>query len=420
MRRWPPLLVLGALVALVPGCVYSDLNLDGKRCDAATPCPDGLICVEVPDSQTSRVGTCQFPGTAPTCQPDQARCAATGSWIETCEPDGHSWRVSQVCPGETECNQDIQDCSRACALEADCGALETCDLSTDLCRPLPACQAASCAGLCVEDVCVAQPRDSATSNSGQPELDCFLVPPASPPDAPIACTLTGRVNLFPSKNTSDQALGLTVKLLDAQPPWSEFEQVLVTPGPDGAGYYTFASVPTNARYLIEVQAGTSDTGVEVVTTLNAGIHLRADGCLAGTATAGASVMTSETHQTYTAGTIEDLDPARGLVIGRVLDCRAEARQPIGNVTVALGIPPVAPGRIYFFPDEPILIPDLSLGATSVKGYYAAAGVPATRNQVAFSARQGSSDLALGVVDFFLRPATVAIVDLPLPAELLPD
>ena len=405
---------------LVPGCIYSDLDLVGKRCDAATDCPGDLICVEVPESASSRVGTCHRPEDAPVCSPGELRCEAAGAWIEECMQDGHSWRISQQCQAATTCNPDILACSRSCTSDADCAAEQTCGLGTDLCRPLPACEPAACDGLCIADVCVPRAPGDATTSAGSPELDCFLQPPTQPPADPVTCALTGRVNLFPSKENSDKALGLQVRLLEAAPPYAEIDQVVVTQGADEFGYYTFADVATNQAYLIEVQAGTSDTGVAVVTTLNAPVDLRADACLGGIATAGVSAMPAETFQTYTSGTIEDLDPVRGLVIGRVLDCRDDARRPMGNVTVGLGLPPVAPGRVFYFPDEPYLIPDLGLSATTVKGYYAAAGAPATRNRIAFAALQGQSELALGSVEAFVRPGTALIVDLPLPEQRLPE
>ncbi len=414
------LLISTCLGAYFAACAYSDLDLAGKRCDAASGCPGDLICVEVPDSPTSRVGTCSDPAAAPTCQVGQVRCAAAGGWLEACEADGHSWRVDRECASPTACNPDTLACALSCAADADCDGDQTCDLGIDLCRPLPECEDASCAGLCVGDVCVPTAPGDATGASGAPELDCFPDPPLQPPASPSLCTLTGRVNLFPAKDNSDQALGLTVKLLEAAPPFAELDQALVAAEADGFGYYTFEGVETNARYLLQVQAGTSEAGIEVVTTLNAPVDLRADSCQAQTATVGISAMPAQTYQTYTAETIEGLDDARAMVIGRVLDCHADPRRPIGNVTVALGVPPPSPGRLYFFPDQTFLIPDLALAATSVKGYYAAVGVPATRNQIAFATRQANSDLALGAVDFFLHPGSAAIIDLPLPDQRLPE
>lgn len=413
--------ILACLMAcLAPACAYPDLDLAGKRCDAATACPGEMICVEVPDSVSSRVGTCHRTDEAPTCTVGQARCATSGDWIEICEADGHSWRVDSACGSPTTCNPDTLACARACAADADCDGDQTCDLGTDLCRPLPACEDAGCTGLCVDDVCVPTAPGDATGAIGSPELDCFTNSPPQPPAAPPHCTLTGRVNLFPAKDNSDRAVGLTVELLEAAPPFAEIDQAVVTAGAGGFGYYTFADVATNTRYLLQVQAGTSDAGVEVVTTLNAPVDLRADGCLVDTATVGISAMPAQYFQAYTVETIEGVGAERGLVIGRVLDCRSDPRLPMGNATAGLRIEPIPPGRVYYFPDEQALIPDLNIPATSIKGYYAAAGVPATRNRIAFATRQANSDLALGSVDFFLRPGSAAIIDLPLPGQRLPE
>ncbi len=401
-------------------CTYGDLGLQGKLCDADNPCPGDLLCVEVPDSAGTRIGQCYTKTDAPACAPGERSCSDTAEWVEICDADGHSRSVHEVCTDDRECNPDTLSCAHACAEDSDCDQGETCDLGTLLCRPYSECRPQECQGLCVGDACVPRAAADASSPIGTPEMDCFLTPPDQPPDIPDQCEVTGRVNLFPSKDNSHLAVGLQILLLDASFPYTVLQTTEIYAGADDAGYYTFPDVETNRAYLVEIPAGVSDAGEQVVTTLNGGLHLRADLCVGGVATRGLSAMSASNYETFTSETIDGLDEKRGLLIGRALDCNADSRRPLGNVTVGLAIDPAPPGRVYYFADESYLFPDLSLTATTNKGYYAAAGLPACRNQVGFAARQGASDLMLGSVGFFLRPGTVVIADLPLPDEQLTE
>ena len=419
-QRPPTTAVLLVLLAAAwSGCTFGDLNLRQKRCDATHVCPDELVCVQVPDGPDTRIGICFSPLDAPGCEPDSRRCSDTREWVEICEADAHSRRVDQICANETSCNPDTHACAHACLEEGDCDSGATCDLGTGLCRPYSACQDPGCSGLCVGEVCVPlAPADTQTA-TGSPELDCFQDPPSAPPDSPDICELTGRVNLFPAKNNSDLAIGLTVQIRENQAPYTILDTTTVYQGADQAGYYTFEQLQTNRGYLLETSAGTSDAGEVVVSTLNTALHLRADMCTDGIATRGISAMRTSTFETFSAGTIEGIGTNRALLVGQVLDCNAGSRRALGNVTIGLRVSPPDPGRIYYLADEDYLFPDLDLQATSVKGYYAAAGLPATRNAVGFAAKQGTSNLSLGSVSFYAEPGMAVIADLPLPSEQLP-
>jgi hypothetical protein len=292
--------------------------------------------------------------------------------------------------------------------------VQTCDVGTTLCRPFEEC-----------DKCAATPAEDVTAPSA-PRLDCF--DPVQPPPAdPATCNLTGRVYMFPMKN-SLQTVGLQVILHPAGDPdttvadTTVFETPCVTT-PGNCGNFEFLDVPTNQVYDIEVRQPEDWSDDPVTPTLRAGVVLRANRCDNGLFSISPNVMSTDTYQSYTTGLIDNPEyhSKRGLLIGRVLDCGTslgETRQPLGNVKVGLSNPPTPPGRIYYFPEGAVLAPDANLTTTTTKGYYAVVGVPACRNQVEFAARQVDR-LDLGVVSFTMRPGVAIIIDSPHPLDMLP-
>ncbi len=407
------------LVLLFTGCSFGSMDFTGKDCDKDHPCPSGYLCVTTPTSIESVRGECYEEQGAPGCTEGDLSCAQGRQWVQKCDPDGHSWSIHVTCDNETYCNPDILACSEACESDEDCPALHTCDLGTFLCRPFGSC-GSDCEGLCVDDSCVARPLVDVQAPYGLPDLNCFSQEITSPPSFPETCSLTGRITMFPLMSESSPCAGLTVRLLDADPPHQVLMESSAMPGDDSEAYYRFDGVHTNRNYIIEVPSGIDGQGRLTVTTLSGVISVRADDCTDGQMTRGISVVSKSLYDTYTSQTIENLQPHRGLVIGRVLDCNEQARLPLGNVTVGLAVGPVSPGRIYYFANESYLMPDLSLEATSIKGYWAAVGVPAVMNEAGFLARQSSTDIILGSVRFFLLPDSVAIVNLTLPSQRLVD
>jgi hypothetical protein len=406
------------------GCALGDLGLAEKRCAADRPCPAGLVCVQTPLSPDERIGRCRAPDTIEGCDPGAFRCGGQGSWVEQCAADGISHQVVARCNGEQRCNADIGACSAPCARESDCGAGATCDLGTGLCRPWPDCSPQSCPppALCIGPACVPAPAAAPVVPEEPPaaDIDCLLDAPSQPPASPERCAVTGRVNLFPAPGTSDRTIGLQVVLRAAEAPHQELARVPVVADAGGYGVYALTEVETNRRYVLEVTGEESLTEVEVVPTAHAGFALRADGCVDGTFTRGLFAVPADVYETFTSGTIAGLGPQRGLIIGRTPDCTPGAAQPMAHITVGLAIAPPAPGRVYYFAAESFLLPDLELAATSLKGYYAAAGVPATRNAIGFAMRQGETTLAAGRLEISLRPGMAVIADLPRPGELLPE
>jgi hypothetical protein len=378
-----------------------------------------MLCVERPVSPTAREGVCQAAETAFSCQAGELLCpsdAATG-WVERCEASGRGSRVEQVCATGRVCNPDAPGCAAECAGPGDCAEGEVCDLGTSLCRPGPACLAADCQGACLGPACVPAPAESASTSAGAPDLACFLSPATAPPASPGACELRGRVNLFPLEPSPD-TVGLWVVLRQGEPPYPEVARVQATEL-QGAGTYVFAGVVTNRRYLLEVEAGALQDGTPTVASLHPGVDLRADLCLAGQFTRALTVMQQSRYDSYTRQLLEPWDARRGLLLGRVRDCSLEMRA-VGQATVGVSLPPVPPGRIYYFADSPMLVPDLGLQATSQKGYFAVAGLPACENAVGFRARLGLTPLELGWARFPVRPGAVTFLDLAFPAERLPD
>ncbi|HOX44116.1 MAG TPA: hypothetical protein PK668_10990 [Myxococcota bacterium] len=426
-RAWRGLALLGlalpGLGALGGACVLDELGLEGKGCDPDHACPSGLVCVLRPVSATERAGTCQPAQAAFACQPDAALCPEGGqAWAEVCEQDGHSTRVSASCEAGASCNPDTGACALGCAQSADClDAGAVCDAGTGLCRPGPACAPAGCpGGGCVGRACVPDPAAAVTAPDGAPQVVCFATPPPAPPASPAACSLGGRVSVFPL-NDPDLTPGLFVRLRQGRPPWDEIATTQVTTGPDANGVYEFADLPTNQRYLLEIEAGQLSDGAPTVTTLHPAVDLRADLCAAGQLTRTLVVLRQSAFASYTSQLFEGWDERRGLLLGRVQDCSAPNRQPLGQVTAGTSLPPVAPGTAYYFAENPsVLVPDLSLAATTNKGYYAVAGLPACDNTVGFRARVGATPLDLGEFEVPIAPAGATLLDLPLPETRLPE
>ncbi len=418
------LLTAAGLGLAAAGCALGDMGLAEKRCAADRPCPAGMVCVQTPVSPDERIGRCLPRDAAEGCDPGAFRCGGAGGWVEQCQADGISHRVVADCSDGQRCNADIGACSAPCAQESDCAAGATCDLGTGLCRPWPDCSPQSCPppALCIGAACVPAPAEAPVvpDEPAAADVDCLLETPSQPPASPERCAVTGRVNLFPAPGTSDRTVGLEVVLRAAAAPHQELDRVPVVADAGGHGVYALTEVQTNRVYLLEVAGGESRAGATVVPTAHAGFALRADGCVGGTATQGLFAVPADVYETFTSGTIAGLGSERGLVIGRTPDCTLQTARPMAHITVGLAIAPPAPGRVYYFAAESFLLPDLELAATSVKGFYAAAGVPATRNAIGFAMRQGETMLEAGRLEFSLRPGLAVIADLPRPGELLPE
>lgn len=406
-------LVTGMLLVAGCGCTFPGLSVHGKDCNDAHPCPEPYICVQHPVSETDRAGKCFRPRDAEPCPADRF-CDTERNWVLACDPDGYSSTFVADCDVESEtCNPDTGRCAQDCSFgNPACPGGWTCDTGLGLCRPVPGCPA---------NDCVPAPTAQAATSGGPAALDCFTdAVPAHTPDPPT-CEVTGRVNRFPSKSGNKGTVGLTVTLFLADDPYTPVEEMSATVFADtsdnGFGHYNLAAVPTGEVYAFVI-SGASVSGENVVTTVRANVHLRADDCVDGIYTLGLDAVFEREYRTYTEEVVSGPDyEARGLLIGRVADCDGEA---MSGVTVGLAAPPAAPGRVYYFAEnEEILLPDLALAATSTKGTYAAAGVPACRNQVGFKALQSTTVTNPGRFDFTMRPGGVVILDLIPPAQRLP-
>lgn len=408
------------------GCYYGDLSVHGKNCSnqsgSERTCPGGFVCVEHPDEDKTIKGLCFDEGSAIPCRAP-AFCNDQYNWAEKCQSDGYSTRVEEDCNDSTlQCNPDTALCAHSCVDDdLDCPQTEgeqTCDVGTKLCRPFEECVR-----------CAPPPTQDVTAPAA-PKLDCFKRAIGEPPADPTTCTLTGRVYMFPIKN-SQLTEGMKVIMHPAGDPDEIVADTTVfitdcgtMPDPQApCGYYEFLDVPTNQVYDLEVRQPEVWEGDPVTPTIRAGVTLRADRCPTGTYSLSLNVMPTSTYQSYTSGLIDDYNHAvRGLLIGRVLDCGTsvgETRQPLGNVKVGLAVPAASPGRVYYFPEGTVLAPDPGLSATTTKGYYAVVGVPACRNQVEFAAQEQDDRLDLGMVSFTMRPSIAIIIDSPHPLDMLP-
>lgn len=405
---------------LAAGCAVSDLDFSGKRCDGTHACPSGYLCVTRPISPAEAAGRCYRVREAPAC-PAAFFCPEAGAWVEACAQDGLSSTVSEVCASPEVCNPDAAVCSGPCDSPDDCGGEEMCDTGTGLCRPaLKKCVASACpGGTCQDKTCVADPRTDATApDLSSSSLNCFFSIVA-PPATPESCSLSGRVNLFPSI-PSDKTAGLSVIL--TAPGLAGFAPLTTSavsdPGDNGYARYAFDSVPTNTPLLIEVSAGTLVGGGPTVTTQNAGFVLRADACADGSSARNISVLSRSLFESYSA-VMSPWDERRGILLGRMVDCAQPTPRPIVHGVIGLALPPPSPGRVAYFADGGTLIPDLARSDTSDNGYFLVAGLPACPDQLAFAARQGGTPRPLGTVDFVTPPGGAVIADLPPANSRLP-
>ena len=423
------IVLFAASALLLAGCYYGDLSVHGKKCSnragSERPCPRGYVCVERPaPPQGGQEGICYDSASAPACPQGHTFCTKDEQhnidWVEKCLDDGYSSTMEADCRGFEDppltCNPDSALCARACpGGEQDCPTESTCDTGTWQCHPFKPCDAD----------CAPDPKQEAIT-SDPTSLDCFGV--VTDPGQQTQCTLAGRVSFFPLKR-SEGTIGLQVTLRPNGDPDTSLKSTTVfqdrcntDPNPEApCGYYEFTDVDTNRTYDLEIsQPAQGYSGDPIVTTVQAGITVRTDQQLTnGTFDLSLNAMAADTYDSYTASLIDNYDSRRGLLIGRVLDCGSSDginRRTIGNATVGLAADPVPPGRMYYFPDRLVLAPDPSLSATTTKGYYAAVGVPACRNQVGFSARE-VSELFLGAVHFTMRPGYTVIIDNPHPKDM---
>jgi hypothetical protein len=120
-QRWLLIVLFGGF----SGCVLSDMDVEGKACSSARPCPSGYQCVIIENS----VGVCMsFPwdggsdgGDTPSCNTGDKRCV-TGSpdSIETCV--GGAWQRSN-CPQGMTCSGEPGSAlcgGTACTTSSDC------------------------------------------------------------------------------------------------------------------------------------------------------------------------------------------------------------------------------------------------------------------------------------------------------------
>ena len=409
---------------LIAGCYYGDLSVHGKKCSNQAgdqhSCPSGYVCVETPTPPNGALdGTCYKESSAPTCPEGKSFCTKNSDvdWVEKCSNDGHSSVMETNCKDfdnpPLTCNPDTALCAQACPEgEKDCPAGHTCDAGTWLCRPFEPCDT-ECAPDPKEEAIIADPTS----------LDCFII--VTDPGAQTQCTLTGLVYFFPLKNSKGTE-HLRVTLRPNGDPDTELSTTTVfkdscsTNPEEECGYYEFTNVDTNRTYDLEIsQPEQGYSGDPIVTSVRAGITVRSDRCGTGTYSLALNAMTVDTYNSYTSSLIDNYDTRRGLLFGRVLDCGdsdGDNRKAIGNATVGLAAEPVPPGRMFYFPDSLVLAPDPGLTATTVKGYYAAVGVPACRNQVGFSAYD-NGELFLGAVHFTMRPGYAVFIDNPHPDHM---
>ncbi|MBN2494547.1 MAG: hypothetical protein JXR96_08160 [Deltaproteobacteria bacterium] len=406
-------------------CVYGDLDIGSRACNDRHPCPSGTVCVQRPTGPSDTHSECAAEQDAFSCTPGECLCGTDGtrSWIERCLGDGHSTEFETRCEGDSRCNPDLIVCSPPCDAESDCQPDQTCDLGLGLCRPYPTCETEPCEGICVEDACVQAPDADPEAYPDPAETDCLLDAPPAVADQPATCRMSGRVYLYPLNPTNPlQTPGLQIELydpdaLDAQPEQSV--RVEAAAWDSGNGHYEFTAVETNRPYTVVILAGTSDRGTTVVSTAHHGVVVRADACLDGEYYQGFGAVTQQDYSLWSEGVGEE----RCLLVGRIRDCRADKIQLLSNIAAGLAIEPMPPGRLYYFPDGPVLTPDSAdppLAFTSIKGYYAASGLPACRNQVAFLAHIGGSAVALESISFSCRPGWAIVIEPALPAERLPE
>ncbi|RLB54991.1 MAG: hypothetical protein DRI34_11245, partial [Deltaproteobacteria bacterium] len=369
-------------------------------CTSSSDCGrDGYFCNDTSHHCEER-GDCSPPGAR--------RCVFSGyEAVETCDEDSRQW-VEQRCESSQYCHERYTTCLPKCSSDTDCANLpdaqnpepNSCNLADGKCLFVDLCSGDGDCGAehrCVGGACITEPLSEATSTQGSADLDCYKPSYTVPPDegSETTCLLEGYLTKLMGSGSlqTGETIGLTLEvfteedILDGNTS-SPLTTVTVIDN-EGKGFYHLQSgVATRQPLVFRV----TDAGSSFKTTYVFGFYLRSDACAGGTLqNVDVPAMKAQFYTSYIEGSGVVVDPTRGLLLVRTLDC-SDVDRLIG-ATVATTIP--AETRFYIKLEQSIWIPDTELTETTETGWWGAANAIAIKGVVGAMAKQASSLIALG-------------------------
>ncbi len=349
-----------------------DTDQAAPACEQPCPtsaCPGGTWCNPATSHCEPR-GDCTQPGVD--------RCNPSLDEVIRCDPDSGLDVTVAACTADQYCDPFDPACKDYCDDDTGCEAPDTtCEPSSRKCVPVGLCaENADCedGAICVGGACVAPPDTEGVVLVDQsPELACYVGDPAQPPDSPTSCQLTGRVVDFFTRQYKPESLGLIVRahLLDdvlAGRLDAPLVSTAVVADGASAAKYTFASVPTNTKLVLEVQ-GSPDVGEGFKTLFTFGLFIRAEECSDGSYSFSAPVLVQNFYEGYSNPPGIFADPNRGLLFGQLRDCADERiRYGTGGLSMEAE-------RVYYLnrlnEDN---APDMDATRTNASGFFVAVNV----------------------------------------------
>lgn len=178
------------------------------------------------------------------------------------------------------------------------------------------------------------------------------------------------------------------------------------------GLYAIDNVPTNTRLVLRATAQKSPAKWHVSYAFNVYLYadqVDADGRFHYDATIvhhGQWLLTPNTVS------LPDIPEDRGVLGGRIRDCRTDSRDSWAVADVTLGLAQPAKKIVFFNNLEDDTVPLADRGATNVLGRFAALDIEPGWNQLVGAVRIGGEIMTLGVLDVYVFPNSLTTVSYP--------
>jgi len=179
------------------------------------------------------------------------------------------------------------------------------------------------------------------------------------------------------------------------------------------GLYVIENVPTETELVLRARATNFESKWH--DTYVFGVVLHGDQMDDQGGVHFDATMVSEAQWLLTPNTVglDDIPPDRGVVGGRVRDCRVAGERagwPVAEVSLALAQP--AEKIVYFNSLEDDTIPLASRTTTNIVGRFAALDVPTGWNVVAGAAWVDGELVSVGHSDVYVVPDALSIISFP--------
>lgn len=370
------------------------------------------------------------------CDPaDYPQCVFQGGADSIKECSEESGLVMETPCGENKyCHDEYIVCLDDCASDTDCENLpdaqnpepNSCDQLNKKCRRVNLCpDYKTCEGSesCTGGACVLNPTTNADSTGGAPDLQCFKDGALADSGSATECNLEGYVTGLVGSGSlrTSETIGLAVKAYsltdvlagDLSTPLDTTTAIGIDNGGTDVGYYQFTNaLPTKQELVLKVEAGgTGD--LEHVSLYLFGVYLRADTCDAGGGTIDLDIpsLKKNLYATYTEGAQVGINPQKGLILARVLDCSDINRMVHATVGTSL-----ESEATYYLLDDPPWAVGTSATETTQRGFFGAADVVPIRGVISALAKDGSGTILLGTHDIRVFPYSVSVLYFKTPLD----